>query len=66
MREVCDYLGITPVRMTNLRYAVNAVFPAPIRALKAGNLWDLDDVLAYARLYPSKIGSPDAPVRAEL
>lgn len=60
--EVARYLGVNRVRLNNLVNAVKAPFPAPVRTLKAGQLWALPDLAQYAREHPHLIPA-SAPIR---
>jgi predicted DNA-binding transcriptional regulator AlpA len=59
LAEVAEVLGVS--RRTAARYATRSDFPEPLARLRAGPVWQEDDVLAWARSEPA--ARPGKPLK---
>ena len=60
LAEVAEVLGVS--RRTAARYTRRSDFPEPVARLRAGPVWQEDDVLAWARSEPA--ARPGKPLKA--
>jgi predicted DNA-binding transcriptional regulator AlpA len=60
LAEVAEVLGVS--KRTAARYTMRADFPEPLARLRAGPVWQEEDVLAWARSEPP--ARPGKPLKA--